>query len=60
VPFLHPSPRRTPALHEALMWFAGARLAGSLLIEACNPNLTYLLKFSDSTFAPAYTFIFIL
>ena len=30
------SPRRTPALHEALLWFAGARLAGSLLAEACN------------------------
>jgi len=34
--FLHPSPRRTPALHEALPWFAGARLAGSLLAEAYN------------------------
>ena len=30
------SPRRTPALHEALLWFAGARLAGSLQAEACN------------------------
>ena len=34
--FSFTSPRRTPALHEALLWFAGARLAGSLLTEACN------------------------
>ena len=34
--FSFTSPRRTPALHEALLWFAGARLAGSLLAEACN------------------------
>ena len=33
--YIHP-PRRTPALHEALLWFAGERLAGSLLAEACN------------------------
>jgi hypothetical protein len=36
--FLHPPPRHTPALHEALLCFAGARLAGSLLAEACNSS----------------------